>query len=90
MCVYVVKLELYLYPPLSLLQSPPKRQKARRTTKRRALNSVSEKTGPTTPTHLTSLNSLKWSITAPSERAPDASTLRELLKMTQIFNIGVT
>lgn len=80
-CAIVVKLESYLYPPLSLPQNPPKRQKARRTTKRRALNSVSEKTEPTTTTRQTSLNCLKWSITAPMGRVQDASVLRELLKL---------
>lgn len=66
------------------LQNLPKTQKARRTTKKRALNSASEKTGLTTTTHQTLLNYLKWSITAPMGRAQGASALHELLKSPQI------
>lgn len=65
---------------LFLRQNPPKTQRARRTTKRRALNSASEKTELTTTTRRTLLNYLKWSITAPMGRAQGASVLHELLK----------
>lgn len=69
---------------LLFLQNLRRTQKARRTTRRRALNSASEKTGRTTTTHQTLLNYLKWSTTAPMGRAQGASALHELLKLPQI------
>lgn len=68
----------------SPLQNHPRTQKARRTMKRRVLNSASEKTELTTTTHQTLLNYLKWSITAPMGRAQGASAPHELLKWSQI------
>lgn len=67
------------FPP----QKPPRTQRARRITRRRALNSASEKTGRTTTTRRTLLNSLKWSITAAMGRARGASALREWSKWPQ-------
>lgn len=63
-----------------LFQNSPRRRMAKRTTRRRVLNSVSGKTGQTTTTHQTSPNCLKWSITAPMGRARGVSAPHELLK----------
>lgn len=79
MCVFENRVGSYLCLCF-LFQNPPKTQKARRTTKRRALNLVSEKIGLTTTTHQTLLNYLKWSITVPMGRAQGASAPHELLK----------
>lgn len=85
MCVCVTEDRLESYSCLCfLLQNLLRTQKARRTTKRRALNSASEKIGLTTTTHQTLLNYLKWSIIAPMGRAQGASAQHELLKSPQI------
>lgn len=72
--------EAHILACAPVFQNPPRRRMARRSTRRRVSNSASEKTGQTTTTHQTSLNYLKWSITAPMGRAQGVSALHELLK----------
>lgn len=67
----------------SLLQNPPRKQKSRRTSMRRVLNSVREKTELTTTTHQKLLNYPRWSTMVPMGRAPGASAPHELLNWSQ-------
>ena len=80
-CVSEDRVGSYFLSLRFLPQKPLQTWRVRKTTRRRALNSASERTWQAT-IRQTSLNCLKLSITAAMERVQGGTTLHELFKET--------